>query len=70
MKEDEEEGEGHPSASAKCSISVISDTNAVYPRLHIFNFYIDYLYSTEIGKQARLFAKLQPGRARKRINAT
>ena len=26
--------------------------------------------STEIGKKARLFAKLQPGRARKRINAT
>ena len=25
---------------------------------------------TEIGKKARLFAKLQPGRARKRINAT
>ena len=45
MKEDEEEGEGHPSASAKCSISVISYTNAVYPRLHIFNVYIDYLYS-------------------------
>ena len=27
-------------------------------------------WSTEIGKQAGLFAKLQPGRARKRINAT
>ena len=26
--------------------------------------------STEIGKKARLFAKLQPGRARKRINLT
>ena len=26
--------------------------------------------STEIGKKAWLFAKLQPGRARKRINAT
>ena len=25
---------------------------------------------TEIGKKAGLFAKLQPGRARKRINAT
>ena len=25
---------------------------------------------TEIGKKAWLFAKLQPGRARKRINAT
>ena len=25
---------------------------------------------TEIGKKALLFAKLQPGRARKRINAT
>ena len=28
------------------------------------------MMSTEIGKKARLFAKLQPGRARKRINAT
>ena len=28
------------------------------------------LHSTEIGKKAGLFAKLQPGRARKRINAT
>ena len=28
------------------------------------------LESTEIGKKAWLFAKLQPGRARKRINAT
>ena len=27
-------------------------------------------YYTEIGKKAWLFAKLQPGRARKRINAT
>ena len=26
--------------------------------------------TTEIGKKAGLFAKLQPGRARKRINAT
>ena len=26
--------------------------------------------NTEIGKKAGLFAKLQPGRARKRINAT
>ena len=26
--------------------------------------------STEIGKKAWLFAKLEPGRARKRINAT
>ena len=26
--------------------------------------------STDIGKKAGLFAKLQPGRARKRINAT
>ena len=26
--------------------------------------------NTEIGKKAWLFAKLQPGRARKRINAT
>ena len=26
--------------------------------------------ATEIGKKAWLFAKLQPGRARKRINAT
>ena len=26
--------------------------------------------STEVGKKAGLFAKLQPGRARKRINAT
>ena len=26
--------------------------------------------STEIGKKVWLFAKLQPGRARKRINAT
>ena len=28
------------------------------------------LVCTEIGKKAWLFAKLQPGRARKRINAT
>ena len=28
------------------------------------------LKCTEIGKKAWLFAKLQPGRARKRINAT
>ena len=28
------------------------------------------LNSTEIGKKAGLLAKLQPGRARKRINAT
>ena len=27
-------------------------------------------HTTEIGKKAWLFAKLQPGRARKRINAT
>ena len=31
--------------------------------------YVIYIY-TEIGKKAWLFAKLQPGRARKRINAT
>ena len=38
------------------------------------NFIIDFDYQiipiTEIGKKAWLFAKLQPGRARKRINAT
>ena len=28
-----------------------------------------WIYCTEIGKKAWLFAKLQPGRARKRINA-
>ena len=28
------------------------------------------MVSTEIGKKVWLFAKLQPGRARKRINAT
>ena len=28
------------------------------------------ILSTEIGKKAWLFAKLQPSRARKRINAT
>ena len=31
---------------------------------------IAFLVYTEIGKKAWLFAKLQPGRARKRINAT
>ena len=31
---------------------------------------METMYSTEIGKKAGLFAKLQPGRARKRINAT
>ena len=29
-----------------------------------------FVLHTEIGKKAGLFAKLQPGRARKRINAT
>ena len=33
-------------------------------------FSVNLTPSTEIGKKAWLFAKLQPGRARKRINAT
>ena len=34
------------------------------------NLFLRLENSTEIGKKAWLFAKLQPGRARKRINAT
>ena len=37
--------------------------------LRVFVYFL-WQHTTEIGKKVWLFAKLQPGRARKRINAT
>ena len=48
------------------------DLAAVHSVRQASDFYIIHLssYCTEIGKKAGVFVKLQPGRARKRINAT
>ena len=36
----------------------------------LYHRYVQHSPFTEMGRKAWLFAKLQPGRARKRINAT
>ena len=58
-----------PSFCARCFVCFVLDPVSVHgPKTkHISH---KYPGSTEIGKKAWLFAKLQPGRARKRINAT
>ena len=54
----------YPNRSGQTSLAT-AVANFTKPRTsHFFDL------CTEIGKKARLFVKLQPGRARKRINAT
>ena len=51
-------------------ISTEIHTNATYLSLFLSESSQSLLQCSETGKKAWLFAKLQPGRARKRINAT